>query len=340
MNLTNLKGGTGTIVKHSNKQLFEFYLRDIAKHKPLSREEEIEAFKIIKETKDPQAIEKVWKHNLLFVVSVARKYAASINSSVITMEDLVTEGNIGLYNAIEKFDYTKGYKFISYAVWHIRQCILDSINKDIISIKLPSNIKGDIKKIKKIRQALEQEHGRLVNTLEVFESTLEKGGLKNFNNLSKMEEMLKLNQFEQSLNTKIGEEEQIEIGDLIEDGNPSPEDIMIKDEREKLAHIFLNDIPSEVSNYIRDYFGIGTNDSLNYTEIANKYGKKQYYIRNIVEKHLLWLRIKNKNSKEFFFPVTNKENKIKNNLDNFIFNENVKTTCKKSSKENTNNIII
>ena len=80
MGSPNLKNGTGIIAKHTNRELFELYIKDIAKHKPLSREEEQAIFKIIKETKDPALIEKVWKHNLLFVVSVARRYAAMIKS--------------------------------------------------------------------------------------------------------------------------------------------------------------------------------------------------------------------------------------------------------------------
>jgi RNA polymerase sigma factor (sigma-70 family) len=319
MGSPNLKNGTGIIAKHTNRELFELYIKDIAKHKPLSREEEQAIFKIIKETKDPALIEKVWKHNLLFVVSVARRYAAMIKSSVITMEDLVTDGNIGLYNAIERFDHTQGYKFISYAVWYIRKEMLDSINKNIKSIKIPYNIKAEINKFNKKRESLEQERGRVVSTLEIFESMLDSGEIKNIDGVLKLESMITLNQFEQSLNAKIGDEEQTEIGDLIADGNPSPEDIMIKDERNKLVYGLLDEIPLEVTYYIKDYFGLGTNKTLDYLEIGVKYGKKPSYVKNMVEKHLSWLRRKNNNSKEFFFPTNGKEIRLKNELENNLF---------------------
>ena len=319
MGSPNLKNGTGIIAKHTNRELFELYIKDIAKHKPLSREEEQAIFKIIKETKDPALIEKVWKHNLLFVVSVARRYAAMIKSSVITMEDLVTDGNIGLYNAIERFDHTQGYKFISYAVWYIRKEMLDSINKNIKSIKIPYNIKAEINKFNKKRESLEQERGRIVSTLEIFESMLDSGEIKNIDGVLKLESMITLNQFEQSLNAKIGDEEQTEIGDLIADGNPSPEDIMIKDERNKLVYGLLDEIPLEVTYYIKDYFGLGTNKTLDYLEIGVKYGKKPNYVKNMVEKHLSWLRRKNNNSKEFFFPTNGKEIRLKNELENNLF---------------------
>jgi RNA polymerase sigma factor (sigma-70 family) len=319
MGSPNLKNGTGVIAKHTNRELFELYIKDIAKHKPLSREEEQAIFKIIKETKDPALIEKVWKHNLLFVVSVARRYAAMIKSSVITMEDLVTDGNIGLYNAIERFDHTQGYKFISYAVWYIRKEMLDSINKNIKSIKIPYNIKAEINKFNKKRESLEQERGRIVSTLEIFESMLDSGEIKNIDGVLKLESMITLNQFEQSLNAKIGDEEQTEIGDLIADGNPSPEDIMIKDERNKLVYGLLDEIPLEVTYYIKDYFGLGTNKTLDYLEIGVKYGKKPSYVKNMVEKHLSWLRRKNNNSKEFFFPTNGKEIRLKNELENNLF---------------------
>lgn len=319
MGSPNLKNGTGIIAKHTNRELFELYIKDIAKHKPLSREEEQAIFKIIKETKDPALIEKVWKHNLLFVVSVARRYAAMIKSSVITMEDLVTDGNIGLYNAIERFDHTQGYKFISYAVWYIRKEMLDSINKNIKSIKIPYNIKAEINKFNKKRESLEQERGRIVSTLEIFESMLDSGEIKNIDGVLKLESMITLNQFEQSLNAKIGDEEQTEIGDLIADGNPSPEDIMIKDERNKLVYGLLDEIPLEVTYYIKDYFGLGTNKTLDYLEIGVKYCKKPSYVKNMVEKHLSWLRRKNNNSKEFFFPTNGKEIRLKNELENNLF---------------------
>jgi RNA polymerase sigma factor (sigma-70 family) len=319
MGSPNLKNGTGIIAKHTNRELFELYIKDIAKHKPLSREEEQAIFKIIKETKDPALIEKVWKHNLLFVVSVARRYAAMIKSSVITMEDLVTDGNIGLYNAIERFDHTQGYKFISYAVWYIRKEMLDSINKNIKSIKIPYNIKAEINKFNKKRESLEQERGRIVSTLEIFESMLDSGEIKNIDGVLKLESMITLNQFEQSLNAKIGDEEQTEIGDLIADVNPSPEDIMIKDERNKLVYGLLDEIPLEVTYYIKDYFGLGTNKTLDYLEIGVKYGKKPSYVKNMVEKHLSWLRRKNNNSKEFFFPTNGKEIRLKNELENNLF---------------------
>ena len=132
----------------------------------------------------------------------------------------------------------------------------------------------------------------------------------------KLESMITLNQFEQSLNAKIGDEEQTEIGDLIADGNPSPEDIMIKDERNKLVYGLLDEIPLEVTYYIKDYFGLGTNKTLDYLEIGVKYGKKPSYVKNMVEKHLSWLRRKNNNSKEFFFPTNGKEIRWKNELEN------------------------
>lgn len=340
MDLTNLKNtaGTGIIVKHTNRELFELYIKDIAKHKPLSREEEQATFTIIKETKDPEAVQKIWKHNLLFVVSVARRYAAMLKSSTITMEDLVTEGNIGLYEAIERFDHTQGYKFISYAVWYVKKQILVSINKNLKSIKLPPSIKSEINKINKKRESLEQKECRTVSTLEVFEAMLDSGEIENFDDIRKLEEMMNLNQFEKSLNDKVGEEEHTELCDLIEDKNLNPEDSFIKNERENLAHLLLNDIPSEVSDYIKDYFGIGTNKPLNYTEIAEKYGKKQYYIKNIVEKHLSWLRRKNNNSKQFFFPITSEEMRKRKMLESITLNDS-RMTFKNDFSNNFNDII-
>lgn len=314
----NLKNGTGLIVRNTNKELFGLYLKDISKYKPLTREEEQALFITIKETKDHDAIQKVWNHNLLFVVSVARKYASMLKSSTLTVEDLVTEGNIGLYIAIEKFDHTQGYKFISYAVWYIRNQILQSTSKHLKSIKLPPYIKTELNRVNKKREMLEQKECRPVTTLEIFEAMLNNGEIERIDDIHKLEEMINLNQYERSLNDKVSKEDQTELCDLIEDKNPNPEDIMIRDERKKLVYKLLDTIPSEVVDYIRDYFGIGTNKELSYTEIADKYGKKQHYIRNILTKYLIFLKRKNKKSKEFFFPITSQEMRERKMLGNIV----------------------
>lgn len=134
----------------------DIFLQEIGKEKLISVEEEIELIQRRK-AGDPKAIEKLVRANLRFVVSVAKQY----QNQGLPLSDLIDEGCLGLITAAERFDETRGFKFISYAVWWIRQSILSSLSKNSRTIRLPLNIRTDIRKIKKISAKFEQENERL-----------------------------------------------------------------------------------------------------------------------------------------------------------------------------------
>ncbi len=142
------------------------YLQEIAHEKLLSPEEEVELAQRIKKG-DKKALEKLTKANLRFVVSVAKQY----QNQGLGLPDLINEGNIGLIKAAEKFDETKGFKFISYAVWWIRQCIEQAISEQGKIVRIPSNQADFIRKIKKEASKFEQQHERRPSVHEISDST-------------------------------------------------------------------------------------------------------------------------------------------------------------------------
>jgi RNA polymerase primary sigma factor len=310
--LNNIKDYGVNISRPNDKNVYDRYIQEITKLKPISREEEVELFKLIKETGDRKAIEKICKHNLLFVVSVAKRYASMIGNSSITLEDLISEGNLGLYSAIERFDYTTGNKFISYAVWWIRQAILSSIQYNIKSIRLPSSIKGDINKINRKEEYLEQLLGRTPSSIEIWEAMVEDGDMIDLGEDDnskrgelhkrefKIDELKKMSRFETSLNSFTSDDETHEIGDLVKCDDLTPDNSMILNERKELTLAMLSKLPSRAQDFIRDYYGIDT-EPMTYKAIGEKYDVTAETARQIVDKNIRRLRGNNRKKASFFF---------------------------------------
>ena len=278
------------------------YWVEISKFNPLSREEELELFKRIKENQYPIAIEKICKHNLKFVVSVARNYALATKSSKYTLEDIINDGNVGLCLAITKFDHTRGFKFISYAVWYIRQCILTGIQNNIKIIRLPANIQADIAKFNKQQEALEHLNSRKVTIDEVIDSIAVEGEITSSDSINRMENMLNMFSYQTPLNSKISnDDDSVELIDMIPSDDPSPMDELLISERNKYINKYLKEIPPHVVPYIKDYFGLESNVQMTLTDIAAKYGKKRELISQNIKRHLRIIRRNHMADKEFFF---------------------------------------
>lgn len=155
---------TNKITKRETRSI-ESYFNDIASTPTLTREEETDLIKRYRESNDQKAFEKIINSNLKFVVSVAKNY----QSNKVPLLDLISEGNVGLIKAVDRFDETKGHKFISYAVWWIRQTILQSINDTERLIRLPANKSQMISKIKKFIDDYYKEYGTSPSNDEICE---------------------------------------------------------------------------------------------------------------------------------------------------------------------------
>jgi RNA polymerase primary sigma factor len=262
----------------TSEESISIYLKDVRKLSMITAEEEISLAKKIQEG-DSRAAEKLIKSNLRFVISVAKEY----QNQGIPLADLIAEGNVGLIKAAQKFDPERGFRFISYAVWWIKQSIIQSLNDHARTVRLPVNVTNNIAKLKKDISAFEQQHGR-----KPIEGEMD---------------LTALNQpFCTSLNETINEDGD-EIVDIIEDNSfvkpdeamEKPND-MLKSELEKTLSI----LSIRERQIIELYFGLnGT--PLTLEEIGEDYGLTKERIRQIKEKALRKLRNKSKNLFEFVY---------------------------------------
>ena len=302
-------GGDTNIITYNNVENFNKYLNEIAKLRPLSREEEVAIFKEIERTGDKRLIDKICKHNMLFVVAVARKvYNLHPTISSLTFEDLVSEGNMGLCTAIQKFDYTTGNKFISYAVWHIKQQMLACIQNHLKTIRIPSSARKIVNSYNKREAILEQRFGRTPTTVEVFEELLKSDELSVTYDVAKLDELMKMNRFETSLNDLISARgsspsDKTEIGELIENDDPKADEQYIQKERHQLLYDLIEKLPRHIKAYFTDYYGLNGTPTLDLKEMGLKYDEEPHVIKHRMDKYLLNLRHINRSKKEFFFPA-------------------------------------
>ncbi|MDR2083429.1 MAG: RNA polymerase sigma factor RpoD/SigA [Bacteroidales bacterium] len=254
------------------------YLSDISKEQLITPEEEVELAQKIK-TGDDKALERLVNANLRFVVSVAKQY----QNQGLSLPDLINEGNVGLIKAARKFDETRGFKFISYAVWWIRQSILQALAEQSRIVRLPLNQVGTISKIKKEYSRLEQSLQRVPSAAEIADSL----DLPD----NKVDSAFRMNLKTVSVDAPLPNEEGNCLLDVLNsNSNPDP-DALLMDESLSLeiqrSLSLLNDKEREI---LMLHFGIGIGYSLTLEEIGTKYGLTRERVRQIKEKALRRLR--------------------------------------------------
>jgi RNA polymerase primary sigma factor len=263
------------IVEDSNLGL---YLRDIARYIPLSPKEEYQVATRIKKG-DKKALDRLVKANLRFVVSVSRNY----QNQGMSLVDLINEGNLGLIKAAMRFDEKKNFKFISYAVWWIRQAILQGLADNSRIVKVPLNRVATIHKVGKARINLEQKFRRLPNTSEVAKEL----GISE----TDVTDSIKIGSTHTSLDAPLTEESQGSLIDLMHDQKiEKPDDYALRraqnKEIDKLL-VVLNDREREI---IRLYFGIGEDTGYTLDEIGRRSGITRERVRQIKDMALRKLR--------------------------------------------------
>lgn len=258
------------------------YLQEIGHEELLSVDEEVELAQKIRKG-DRRALERLTRANLRFVVSVAKQY----QNQGLSLPDLINEGNVGLIKAAEKFDETRGFKFISYAVWWIRQSILQAIAEQSRIVRLPLNQVGSVNKINRELNKFEQEHERRPSVDEIADRI----DLPE----DKIEEAMKANNRHVSMDAPFVDGEDNSLLDVLADNDmPMADKALVQESLRKeidRAIELLNDREQKV---VRAFFGIGTPE-MTLEEIGDKYNLTRERVRQIKEKAIRRLRHNTKN---------------------------------------------
>ncbi len=275
---------TNTITRRDEKSL-EKYFNEISRYGVLSPEEELDMFKRIKNN-DEDALQKIVNHNLRFVVSVSKQY----QGLGLSLGDLINEGNLGLIKAATRFDETKGFKFISYAVWWIRQSILQALNEKSRKIRLPLNHQSNVSKIIAKRTELLQKMEREPTMEELAEET----GFSEEVVRKSLESYKKC----RSLDAPVDEDSDTSLSGLMEDKEVErPDyDLAYNESIHIQAQQLLDILPPREASVLKLFFGIDRKYPMNLGEISETMGISRERVRQIKDRGLDILRKASKRS--------------------------------------------
>lgn len=265
---------------NNDENILAVYLKEINKIPLLSHEEE-QKYAELAAKGDKKAKDILIKSNLRFVVNVAKKY----QNKGLPITDLINEGNIGLINAIEKYDVSRGYHFISYAVWWIRQSILVAIGEKSKMIRLPLNRFGELVQIEKARKEIYEITGEEPTAEEVADMlNLDKGLVEN---------LLAVSREYVSLDTPLnpGARDASVVGDFVEDKNYKlPEEILVDESLKEEIEKLLMNLPEKEAAVLRRRYGLSGETPMSLKEIGEVYNLTKERIRQIEKKAILHLK--------------------------------------------------
>lgn len=265
-------------ITNRESQSLDKYLQEIGKVDLLTPDEEVELAKRIKEG-DQIALEKLTKANLRFVVSVAKQY----QNQGLSLGDLINEGNLGLIKAAQRFDETRGFKFISYAVWWIRQSILQALAEQSRIVRLPLNRVGSLNKISKTFSELEQKFERepspeeLAEVLDVTPA--------------EVVDTMKISGRHVSMDAPFVQGEENSLLDVLEnDSEETPDSGLMNDSLRREVQRALSTLTQREADVITLYFGLNGEHSMTLEEIGEKFNLTRERVRQIKEKAIRRLR--------------------------------------------------
>ncbi|WKN44026.1 sigma-70 family RNA polymerase sigma factor [Tunicatimonas pelagia] len=265
-------------ITNRESQSLDKYLQEIGKVDLLTPDEEVDLAKRIR-SGDQLALEKLTKANLRFVVSVAKQY----QNQGLTLGDLINEGNLGLIKAAQRFDETRGFKFISYAVWWIRQSILQALAEQSRIVRLPLNRVGSLNKISKTFSELEQKYERepspdeLADVLEV--------------STSEVVDTMKISGRHVSMDAPFVQGEENSLLDVLEnESENTPDSSLMNDSLRKEVQRALSTLTQREADVISLYFGLNGEHAMTLEEIGEKFNLTRERVRQIKEKAIRRLR--------------------------------------------------
>ena len=255
----------------------DIYLQEIGREDLITVEEEVELAQRIRNG-DRLALEKLTRANLRFVVSVAKQY----QNQGLSLPDLINEGNLGLIKAAEKFDETRGFKFISYAVWWIRQSILQALAEQSRIVRLPLNQVGSLNKINKAFSKFEQENERKPSAEELAEELDIP--------VDKIADTMKVSGRHVSVDAPFVEGEDNSLLDvMINDDSPNADRVLINESLSKEIERALSTLSEREHDIVKKFFGIGVPE-MTLEEIGVEFGLTRERVRQIKEKAIRRLR--------------------------------------------------
>ncbi|UTW61138.1 RNA polymerase sigma factor RpoD/SigA [bacterium SCSIO 12741] len=268
---------TKSITNRESKSL-DKYLQDISREEMITADEEVELAKRIKEG-DQRALEKLVRANLRFVVSVSKQY----QNQGLSLPDLINEGNVGLIKAAGRFDETRGFKFISYAVWWIRQSILQALAEQARIVRLPLNQVGSLNKINRTFSQLEQHFEREPSASEIAE-TLEMDSIK-------VADTMRVSGRHVSVDAPFKEGEDHGLLDVLSSSNsPSTDDNLMHESLIKEIERSLTTLSEREREVVRLFYGIGRKQGLTLDEIGDRFDLTRERVRQLKEKAIRRLR--------------------------------------------------
>jgi RNA polymerase primary sigma factor len=265
-------------ITNRNTASLDKYLQEIGREELITADEEVELARRIK-AGDEKALEKLTKANLRFVVSVAKQY----QNQGLSLPDLINEGNVGLIKAARRFDETRGFKFISYAVWWIRQSILQALAEQSRIVRLPLNQVGSLNKIKKVSNRLEQQYERAPSASEIAKEMDVPE--------QKIDSAMKITTRTVSVDAPVVPDEDTTLIDLMTPDNAksTDEELMQESLRREIERS-LSTLSEKERDVINLYYGIGMNHGLTLEEIGAKFDLTRERVRQIKEKAIRRLR--------------------------------------------------
>jgi len=273
---------TKQVTNRESKSL-DKYLQDIGKISLITADEEVELAQRIRQG-DQAALDKLTTANLRFVVSVAKQY----QNQGLTLPDLINEGNAGLVKAAKRFDETRGFKFISYAVWWIRQSILQALAEQARIVRLPLNKIGSINKINKMYSVLEQKHERPPSAEEIA-NELDM-------TLNDVKQSMKNSGRHLSMDAPLKEGETSNFYDIVQSGDsPKPDNNLMMESLNEEIKRALDTLSPREGNVLRLYYGLDNQTPMSLVEIGEIFDLTRERVRQIREKGIRRLRHRSRN---------------------------------------------